>query len=71
MSGPFARLGVGSRLMRHLLAEAHRQGVKTLTSHVSRTARPFYEKFGFSVVEHRSPTVGGIVIPNVVMRRSA
>ena len=44
-------------LMRQLINEATIQGIPEMTSDVSRTAQPFYEKFGFKVVEQRFPVI--------------
>ena len=68
VSGNHARCGIGTSLMNHLLGEARLAGLSELTSDVSRTAQPFYERFGFKVVEHRQPEVRGVVIPNAFMR---
>jgi len=68
VSGNHARCGIGTSLMNHLLGEARLAGLPELTSDVSRTAQPFYERFGFKVVEHRQPEVRGVVIPNAFMR---
>lgn len=70
VSGNHPRMGIGSLLMNHLLAEAMTLGLAEITSDVSRTAQPFFERFGFSVVEHRQPEVRGVVIPNALMRRA-
>lgn len=71
VSGNHPRVGIGSLLMNHLLAEARTLGLAEITSDVSRTAQPFFEKFGFSVVEYRQPEVRGVVIPNALMRRTS
>jgi ElaA protein len=42
--------GFGSRLMHTLLAEAKRQGAKTIRLHAQVPAVPFYERFGFHTV---------------------
>ncbi len=67
VSGHYSRQGIGSQLMRHLLSEAGAQGIRELTADVSRTAQPFFEKFGFTVVEQRAPVVRGVAIPNALM----
>jgi len=54
--------------MSHLLHEARSASLKELRSDVSRTAQPFYERFGFTVVEERQPELRGVVIPNALMR---
>ena len=42
--------GFGSRLMHTILAEAKRQGAKTIRLHAQIPAVPFYERFGFQPV---------------------
>lgn len=69
VSGRHPRQGIGSALMAVLEAEARGLGITELTSHVSRTAQPFFERFGFHVVEQRMPVIRGIAIPNALMRR--
>ncbi len=68
VSGSHARCGIGTALMNHILREARLANLHELTSDVSRTAQPFYEKFGFTVVEQRQPKLRGVVIPNAFMR---
>jgi putative acetyltransferase len=70
VSGNYPRRGIGSNLMTRILEEASSLGLCVLTSHVSRTAQPFFAKFGFAVVEQRRPEVCGIVIPNALMSRN-
>ncbi len=67
VSGMHPRRGIGSLLMKRILAQAGTLAVPTLTSHVSRTAQPFFAKFGFVVTEQRYPEVRGVVIPNARM----
>jgi putative acetyltransferase len=64
-----ARRGVGSMLMRHLHEAADAQRIQLLSSHVSRTAQPFFERFGFAVVEQRVPVLRGVVVPNALMHK--
>jgi putative acetyltransferase len=70
VSGKHPRCGIGSLLMTRILAEAASLGVSSLVSHVSRTAQPFFERFGFVVKEQRYPEVRGVVVPNALMCRS-
>jgi putative acetyltransferase len=70
VSGNHPRRGIGSLLMGRILAEAASLGVSLLTSHVSRTAQPFFERFGFVVKEQRCPEVRGVVVPNALMCRN-
>jgi putative acetyltransferase len=69
VSGLHPGRGIGSLLMKRLLQEAEGLGARILTSDVSKTAQPFFEKFGFVVVEHRYPECFGVVVPNALMRR--
>lgn len=70
VSGRHPRKGIGRSLLEVLESEAKRLGVTELTSHVSRTAQPFFERFGFQVVEQRIPVIRGVEVPNVLMRKS-
>lgn len=69
VSGRYTRLGVGSKLMRRIHDTAASKGIRELTSNVSRTAQPFFKRFGFSVLEERQPVVRGIAMPNAFMRK--
>ncbi len=69
VSGHHPRLGIGTSLMRHVLARAAEQEMTELTANVSLTAQPFFEKFGFVIVAERQTKVRGVVIPNALMRR--
>lgn len=70
VSGDHPRRGIGTQLMHHLLDQARARHLPELTSDVSRTAQPFYERFGFAVVEQRTPSLSGVIIPNAFMRRT-
>jgi putative acetyltransferase len=69
VSALFARQGIGSKLMHRLHDEAATNGVHVLTSNVSRTAQPFFTRWGFSIVEERLPIVRGVVVPNALMKK--
>jgi putative acetyltransferase len=69
VSALFVRQGVGSKLMHRLHDEAAAKGISVLTSDVSRTAQPFFKRWGFTIVKERQPVVRGIVIPNAFMRK--
>ena len=68
VSGAHPGRGLGTVLMEHILGEARLRDLPELTSDVSRTARGFFERFGFRVVEQREPVLRGVVIPNARMR---
>jgi putative acetyltransferase len=69
VSGRHPRQGIGRALMQAIEREAERQSIKTLSSDVSRTAQPFFESFGFVVVEQRRPVVRGIELANALMQK--
>ena len=70
VSGSRARQGIGSMLMQRIHEAARAQAVGELTSNVSRTAQPLFERFGFVVVEYRSPVTRGVVVPNAFMKKT-
>jgi putative acetyltransferase len=70
VSGRHPRQGIGRALMETLHSEAACLGIVELTSNVSRTAQPFFRKFGFEIIEQRSPIIRGVEIPNAYMRKS-
>src|SRR5215468_3342210 len=47
VSGSVARRGVGALLMNHILDTARTLRIPELTADVSRTALPFFRRFGF------------------------
>jgi putative acetyltransferase len=69
VSGARARQGIGTLLMNRIHDVARDRGIFVLTSHVSRTAQPFFRKFGFSLSEERTPVIRGVVVPNALMRK--
>lgn len=70
VSGRHPRMGIGRALMETLHEEAARLDVSELTSDVSVTAQPFFQAFGFEIVERRMPTIRGVALPNAFMRKS-
>ena len=55
----YQRQGVGRALMMHILHEGKKRGIKHYFSQVSITAKPFFEHFGFKVVEQKLLEVRG------------
>lgn len=66
----FARRGVGSALMAHLLEAARARGLATLESDVSRTAQAFFARFGFESIREQRPLLRGVELANARMRLS-
>jgi putative acetyltransferase len=63
-----SRRGVGSALVRHIVSLARQGGATELETYASLTARPLFERFGFVIVEQRTPIVRGIAMTNFRMR---
>lgn len=69
VSPTHARRGVGAALMRHLLGLAAERKLEHVYADVSRTAQPFFARFGFEVLEQRRPIVRGVEVPNARMSK--
>ncbi|KRD45915.1 hypothetical protein ASE27_17080 [Oerskovia sp. Root918] len=63
------RRGVASALLDHVTRMAREHGAVELTTYASLTARPFFEKHGFVVVEERQPVLRGVSLTNFSMRK--
>lgn len=59
-----ARRGVARLLLAHVEARARREGVAELSSDVSITARPFFERHGFVAVAEQHPVREGVELTN-------
>lgn len=64
----FGRRGVASALLSHLQRQAISQGTSELTTHASITARPFFERHGFTVIAEQHPITNGVQMVNYQMR---
>lgn len=62
--------GIGAALFEHLLKEAPALGVHQLTADVSITAKPFFEKIGFEVVEEQQVMLRGETFTNYKISKS-
>ncbi|MFA0442963.1 GNAT family N-acetyltransferase [Vibrio sp. 10N.286.49.C2] len=62
-------MGVGKTLMNHVLAVGRERGISRFYSEVSITAKPFYEHFGFKVVQAQEMEVRGQKLRNFVMEK--
>ena len=65
----YQRQGVGKALMEHIFTIGELRGVKRYYSEVSKTAKPFYEQFGFSVVKEQTLDTGGLKLENFLMEK--
>ncbi|SBS37455.1 putative N-acetyltransferase YafP [Marinomonas spartinae] len=62
--------GVGRALMNYIFSLADERKIPRLYSHVSITAKPFFERFGFSVESKQAVELRGQVLTNYQMERS-
>ncbi len=69
VSGRHPRQGIGALLMSRIHDEAAALRPKEMTSNVSLTAQPFFEHYGFQVIERRNVELGGVMLPNALMRK--
>ncbi|HHF0503748.1 TPA: GNAT family N-acetyltransferase [Vibrio antiquarius] len=61
--------GIGRDLMSFLFSQAKVKGIERLYSEVSITARPFYEKMGFTVKVQQRAEVRGETLTNFMMEK--
>lgn len=66
----FQGLGIATLLIQRIFEKAGELGLLSLTSYVSITARPFFEKMGFNVVETRQVDLGEVSLTNYKMIKS-
>lgn len=69
VSGRHPRQGIGRLLMDVIQAEAKRLQIPELSSDVARSAQPFFECFGWQVVEQQMKVVRGVELPNARMHK--
>lgn len=63
----FQGKGIASILLKTLTHEAHRLKQTTITSNVSKTARPFFEHSGFRVIKENENVRNGEILVNYQM----
>lgn len=66
----FLRLGVAKQLLAHVEAHARAKGPTDLTSNVSITARPFFERYGFILQAEQHPVMVGVQLTNYAMKKN-
>ncbi|HRQ05883.1 MAG TPA: acetyltransferase [Nitrosomonas halophila] len=64
-----ARCGLGSAILSMLEAHAQSKGVTTLRVEASAVARPFFERFGFCVLEVERPVRHGVAFMRFKMEK--
>jgi len=65
----YKRMGVATALLDLLVADARARGISTLHTESSRTARPYFEQAGFSVLRTEQVERGGVVLERFMMER--
>jgi putative acetyltransferase len=63
------RRGVATALLTRIVSLARADGAAELETYASLTARTFFERHDFVVIEERTPRVDGIVMTNFKMSR--
>jgi putative acetyltransferase len=64
------RRGVATALLGRIVSLARAGEAVEIETYASLTARPFFERHGFVVIEQRTPRVDGIAMTNFKMSRS-
>jgi putative acetyltransferase len=65
----FQGQGVGKILMQNLMNKGKEKSIPRIYSHVSITAKPFFERFGFHVVKQQAMNIGNQALTNYVMEK--
>jgi len=65
----FQGQGIGKMLMQHIMEKSKEKSIPRVYSHVSITAKPFFEIFGFNVVKQQSMKIGNQTLTNYVMEK--
>ena len=63
------RQGIADSLYENIENEAKRQNQSSLTSNVSKTARPFFEKVGFEVTKEQTVVLQNMELTNYKMEK--
>ncbi|MBK0369112.1 GNAT family N-acetyltransferase [Flavobacterium agrisoli] len=65
----FQKRGIATQLLEKLEQEARHLESKTISSDVSITAKPFFEKLGFKVLKEQHNHRNGLILINYKMRK--
>jgi putative acetyltransferase len=61
--------GIGRVLMQHIVNKGNEKSMTRIYSHVSITAKPFFEAFGFSTIKQQAMKIGNQALANYLMER--
>ncbi len=67
VKGGQSNKGIGTELMKWILAEAEKRGIKKLTSDVSLAAQAFFTKMGFEIVRKKKVMINDVELENALM----
>ena len=70
VSADHQRCGIARRLVERLLSDAASRSIAEITTEASITAKPFFERMGFSVDREQSVECRGVWLTNFRMRRT-
>lgn len=65
----YQRMGIAETLLNTLEAEAAKLGALEITSDISITARPFFEKKGYKVLKEQKNQRGDLILINYKMQK--
>ena len=65
----YQRCGVGSQIYQSIEAKAFDLGMSYLITEASITAKPFFQRMGFSIIKEQEVTCRGEVFINYVMKK--
>lgn len=68
VSAAHQRHGIAKRLLLQLIADAQAAGIATITTEASITAKPFFERFGFQVLQQQAVLCRGVRLTNFRMQ---
>ena len=66
----FQKQGVGNALMQHIIDAANERDLVSLHANVSKTAKPFFERFGFVVIKEQTVELRNELFTNFLMQNS-
>lgn len=65
----FQRYGIATQLLQQIENKARESGIKRLSSDISKTAQPFFEKNGYAVIREQRNVSGEVMLVNYQMEK--
>lgn len=63
----YQKIGIASALLNEIFNYAHKHNIKKITTEASITAKPFFEKHNFIVIQKQQVEIDGIFLTNFLM----